>query len=79
MSSVWGWGTLPPVVKSFFKMGRGEAATLVFLILFSAFSFLPLWRTVEAAGMAVFGWLMAALMLVSPALALIVFFKQRRR
>jgi hypothetical protein len=60
-------------------MERGEAASLVFLILFSAFSFLPVWRTVEVAGMAVFGWLMATLMLVSPAVALIVFLKQRRR
>lgn len=60
-------------------MGRGEAATLVFLILFSAFSFLPLWRTVEVAGMATFGWLMAALMVVSPALALTLFLAKKRR
>ena len=60
-------------------MGRGEAATLVFLILFSAFSFLPLWRTLEVAGMAAFGWLMAALMVISPALALTVFVINRRR
>lgn len=60
-------------------MGRGEAATLAFLILFSVFSFLPLWRTVEVAGMVVFGWLMAALMVISPALALFVFLKKRRR
>ena len=60
-------------------MGRGEAATLVFLVLFSAFSFLPLWRTLEVAGMAAFGWLMAALMVISPALALTVFMLQRRR
>ena len=61
-------------------MGRGEGATLTFLILFSAFSFLPVWRTVEVAGMVVFGWLMAALMVISPALALTVFvIKNRRR
>jgi hypothetical protein len=60
-------------------MGRGEVATLVFLILFSAFSFLPLWRTLEVAGMAAFGWLMAALMVISPALALTVFVINRRR
>jgi len=66
-------------VKSFFRMGRGEVATLVFLILFSVFSFLPLWRTIEVAGMAVFGWLMAALMVISPALALTVFVSKRRR
>ena len=60
-------------------MKRGEAAILVFLILFSAFSFLPIWRSVEVAGMAAFGWLMAALMVISPALALAVFLVQRRR
>jgi len=66
-------------VKSFYPMGRGEAATLVFLILFSAFSFLPLWRTLEVAGMVTFGWLMAALMVISPALALTVFVVKKRR
>lgn len=60
-------------------MGRGEVATLVFLILFSVISFLPVWRTVEVAGMAVFGWLMAALMVISPALALAVFLVKKRR
>lgn len=66
-------------VKSFFAMGRGEAAILVFLVLFSAFSFLPVWRSLEVAGMAVFGWLMAALMVISPALALTVFLVKKRR
>jgi len=66
-------------VKSFFSMGRGEGATLVFLILFSAVSFLPVWRTLELAGMAVFGWLMAALMVISPALALTVFVLKNRK
>lgn len=60
-------------------MERGEAATLVFLVLFSVFSFLPRWRSLEVAGMAVFGWLMAALMLISPALALLVFLRKRQR
>ena len=66
-------------MKSFFPMGRGEAATLLFLILFSAISFLPVWRTLEVAGMAAFGWWMAALMVISPALALGVFVLGRRR
>ena len=57
-------------MKSFFPLRRGEGATLVFLIAFSAFAFIPQWRTIEAGGMAVFGWLIAALMLISPALAL---------
>ncbi len=68
-----------PTVKTFFRMDRRELAILVFLVLFSVFSFLPLWRTIEVAGMAVFGWLMAVLMVVSPALALAVFWIERRR
>ena len=60
-------------MKQFFSMGRGEASTLVFLIIFSVFSFLPVWREIEIGGMAVFGWLMVALMIISPALALFVF------
>jgi heme exporter protein D len=57
-------------MKSFFPLRRGEGATLVFLIAFAAFAFIPSWRTIEMGGMAVFGWLIAALMLISPALAL---------
>lgn len=60
-------------------MRRGEAVTLLLLVAFSAISFLPVWRTLEVAGMAVFGWLMTALMLVSPALALLVFLTDRQR
>ena len=57
-------------------MPRREAATLLFLIAFAAFSFIPTWRAIEVGGMAVFGWLMAALMVISPVLALVAF---RRR
>ena len=64
-------------MKSFFPMRRSEAATLVFLIAFAAFAFIPAWRTAEVFGMAVFGWLIAALMLVSPALALAAFLSRR--
>ena len=49
---------------------------MVLLVAFSTLAFLPVWGSVELAGMAMFGWLMAALMLVSPALALLV---MRRR
>jgi len=60
-------------MKSFFAMRRREGATLVFLIAFAVFAFIPFWRTVELGGMAVFGWLIAALMLISPALTLTAF------
>jgi hypothetical protein len=64
------------MLNAFFPMNRAQAAALAFLVAFSVFSFLPVWRGLEIAGMAVFGWLMAALMVLSPALALLVF---RRR
>ena len=64
---------------SFFPMRRSEAATLGFLIAFAAFAFVPAWRTIELWGMALFGWLVAALMLLSPALALATFVAGRGR
>ena len=65
-------------MKAFFPMRRSEAIALAFLILFAVSSFMPRWRTIELAGMAVFGWLMAALMVISPAVALFVFLRERR-
>lgn len=65
-------------MKAFFSMRRGEAVALLFLIAFSAFSFLPVWRRIEIAGIAVFGWLMVALMLISPVLTLFVFLRGER-
>lgn len=61
---------------SFFPMRRREARALLVLIVFATGSFFPLWRTIEVAGMALFGWFMAALMLLSPALALYVFLRK---
>ncbi len=65
--------------KNFFPMARGEKVVLAALILFAAASFLPLTRSVEVAGMALFGWLMAALMVLSPILTLWVFRRGRPR
>jgi len=59
-------------MKQFFPMGRGEIPVLPFLIIFAVISFLPIWRTIEIGGIAVFGWLMALLMLVSPILTSLV-------
>ena len=66
-------------MKSFFSMERGESVALAFLLVFSAITFLPVWREVEAGGMVLFGWLMAALMVLSPALAIFMFVYGRRR
>ena len=64
-------------MKSFFPMPRSEAAMLVVLVAFAAFAFIPAWRTAELWGMAVFGWLIAALMVLSPTLALLTFWLGR--
>ena len=64
-------------MRQFFSMRKSEAAALLFLVAFSALSFLPVWRRLEVAGMAVFGWLMVALMLISPILTLWVFLSER--
>ncbi len=66
-------------MKGLFPMRRAEAAVLLFLVAYSAFSFLPVWREIVVAGIAVFGWLMVALMLISPALTLLVFLGGERR
>lgn len=65
--------------KGFFRMRRAELGALLFLVLYSMVSFLPVWRDLEIAGMVAFGWLMAALMLISPALMLAVFRKGASR
>ncbi|HSF19046.1 MAG TPA: hypothetical protein VLK65_26205 [Vicinamibacteria bacterium] len=66
-------------MKSFFPMERLELVALLFLVLFSIVSFLPVFRTVELFGMAAFGWLMAALMLVSPAATLFIFVRGQKK
>ena len=65
--------------KHFFPMARGERSALLFLILFSAVCFLPVWRSLEVAGMALTGWMLAALMVISPILTLWVVRSARRR
>ena len=60
-------------MKQFFPMRKGEALMLVFLIVMAVISFLPMWRTIEIGGMAVFGWLLAALMVTAPLLTLLMF------
>jgi len=63
-------------MKSFFPMPGDEARSLLALVVFAVVSFLPMWRTIEVAGMALFGWFMVALMVLSPALALYVFLRK---
>jgi hypothetical protein len=60
-------------------MSRTERWLLVSLVVFSGASFLPVWREVYIAGMSLFGWWMAALMILSPIGALAVFFYERKQ
>ena len=66
-------------MSSFLPMMKSERWLLVALVIFSAASFLPVWREVYIAGMSLFGWWMAALMILSPVGALAVFFYERKR
>jgi len=65
--------------REFLPMPRGERRALAFLLVFSAASFLPAWRHLEVLGVAVSGWMMAILMLISPLLTLWVFGSAGRR
>jgi len=51
-------------------MAKKERFALLLLIGFAAASFAPPARTFQIAGMALFGWMMAALMVISPILTL---------
>lgn len=64
-------------MSNFFPMPRGDRWFLLTIIAFSIISFLPDMQEIQISGMALFGWLMAALMLLSPAIALIRLIRQR--
>ena len=66
-------------MSNFFAMLKGDRWYLVSLLVFSFIAFLPWWREIYLAGMSVFGWLMALLMVFSPAVALLVFRLERNK
>lgn len=59
-------------MKSFFPMPRRERVALFALIAFSVVAFLPVFGEISVLGVAVFGWLMAILLLGSPAILLLL-------
>lgn len=59
-------------------MPRGDRWYLTIVIVFAFISFLPWSRPIHVAGMALFGWLMAGLMLLSPAIALLLLWFEKR-
>lgn len=61
-----------------FPMRRGDLIYLVVLGAASVLCFLPAWRDIELGGMALTGWLLAALMVLSPTIALVRIARERR-
>ena len=57
--------------SSFFPMPRGDRWYILAILLFAVVSFLPWSHSIQVAGMALFGWLMAILMVVAPVVALL--------
>ena len=58
-------------MSNFFPMPRGNRWYILTILVFAIVSFLPWSHRIEVAGMALFGWLMAALMVVAPVVALL--------
>ena len=78
--------TTPPPPKpagqrGFFPMSRGDLAFLVLILAWAVVALLPWARETELGGVALLGWLMAGLMVLSPAVALgrILLARRRRR
>ncbi len=62
---------------NFFPLPKGDAAFLLLLLLFTLLSFgLPI-QDLQLGGMDLLGWLMAALMIFSPLIALLRISKER--
>ena len=65
-------------MSPFFSMPSGDRWFLLAIITFAIIAFLPWMQEIQISGMALFGWLMAALMILSPAIALIRLLRQNR-
>jgi hypothetical protein len=65
-------------MSEFHPMKRGDFWYLIAIIAFAFISFLPWSRRIIISGMALFGWMMAALMIISPTLAIVRLFIERR-
>jgi hypothetical protein len=63
----------------FFPLPRGDRRYLIAIFVFAFLAFLPWSRDIQIAGMALFGWLMAALMIFSPVIALVRLWRERSR
>ena len=66
-------------MSNFFPMSRGDLLFIVTLLAFAVVSFLPWSRDAEWAGMAMLGWMMAILMVLSPTIALVRLLREADR
>ncbi|MBH31836.1 MAG: hypothetical protein CMG71_07630 [Candidatus Marinimicrobia bacterium] len=60
-------------------MASADRWYLIVITLFAIIAFMPWARTVEVGGMSMFGWLMALLMVFSPAIALVQLLIRKNR
>jgi hypothetical protein len=66
-------------MSNFYAMKRGDLLYIISILAFSIISFLPWTRGIYIFGMALFGWLMVALMVLSPAIVLLRFLAERNK
>ena len=66
-------------MSQFYSMKRGDLLYIVSILAFSVISFLPWTRRISILGMALFGWLMVALMVLSPMVVLLRFLVERNK
>ena len=66
-------------MSDFYPMKRGDFWYLIAIIVFALISFLPWSRRIIISGMALFGWMMAALMIISPTLVLVRVILEKRK
>ena len=66
-------------MSNFFPISRGDLVFIVILLVFAFVSFLPWSRELMWSGMAMLGWMMAILMVLSPVIALLRLWRERHQ
>ena len=65
-------------MSSFYPMSPRDRAFILAVLVFAIIAFYPDFQEIQVAGMSLFGWLMAALMVFSPLFALLHFWLDRK-
>ena len=63
-------------MRGFFPLSRGDVVFLLVIHAWALVAFLPWARDIHVLGVALVGWLMAALMIVAPVVALVRVFRE---